>query len=111
MPLTERDPSDPSPPEPKPPQVTGGHAASALVDEWRLPRTVCTLSFCDGYLGRSFISMRSGTMSEEVRTKLNRELSKHLVIDEFQPKSHVWNQETFLRNLNFLAEEICFEMF
>lgn len=106
LPLTEPDPSEPAPPRDfRTPRVTGGVAASALVDEWRMPRTVCTLSFCDGHLGRSFVSIRAGAISEELRAKLNRELSKHLVIDEPQPRSHVWTQETFLRYLDFLGQE------
>ena len=49
--------SEPNPREPprilapKPPTVLGGKAACGMIDEWRVPRTVTTLSFADGYCG------------------------------------------------------------
>lgn len=108
--FTEPDPSEPKPPLLKDPKVTGGVAASACVEEWRAPRTVCTLSYMDGHVGRSFLTLRVGSMPEDTRRKLNEQLSKYLVIDEFQQKSHVWNAVTFVRYLQFLAEEPCLEV-
>lgn len=106
LPFSETDPSGRGPHELRAPRVTGGAAASAFVDEeWRVPRTVCTLSFSDGHIGRSYITVREGTMSEDVRGKLNTELSRYLFIDQPQPRSHVWTQETFVSYLSFLAEE------
>ena len=107
LPLTEEDPAAPKVRTAvSRPQVMGGPAASAVVDEWRVPRSVTTLSFADGHVGRLFVSSREGTISRDVRERLNKELSKYMWIDTPQEKSHVWNQETLLRYLNFLAEEL-----
>ena len=107
LPLTEEDPAIAKVrTSVSKPQVMGGPAASAVVDEWRVPRSVTTLSFADGHVGRLFVSFREGTISRDVRNRLNQELGKYMWIDLPQEKSHVWNQETLLRYLNFLAEEL-----
>lgn len=104
--LTEDDPHAPKMrTDVRKPQVMGGPAASAVVDEWRVPRSATTLSFADGHVGRLFVSFREGTISQDVRERLNKELGKYMWIDIPHEKSHVWNQETLLRYLNFLAEE------
>ncbi len=107
LPLTEPDPlqKEESTSLPKP-EVTGGIAASAMVDAWRVPRSVTTLSFVDGYVARSFVTLRAGTLPENVREALNKELKDVLVIDRPQPTSHVWNQETFVRYLDHLSQEL-----
>lgn len=43
-------------PAPMDPSVTGGAAASAAIENWRIPRTLCSLSWRDGTLGRAFIT-------------------------------------------------------
>ena len=78
----------------KAPQVSGGAAASCMVESWRLPRSVTTLSFVDGYMGRGYITVRVGSLPEHKRSKLNRELN-----------SHVWSETTFVNYLSFLAED------
>ncbi|CAK9001346.1 Malate dehydrogenase 2 [Durusdinium trenchii] len=89
----------------KPIQITGGPAATAVVDEWRLPRTVTTLSFRDGYLGRAYITVRSGSLPEKTREQLNTNLQKFIFIAPPQEKTHVWSRVTFIKYLTFLAEE------
>ena len=88
------------------PAVTGGACASAMVEDWRLPRTVTTLSFADGHMGRSFITVREGQLPEGLRNKLNEDLKKFVVIDAPQSRSHVWNENTFVRYLDHLAQEL-----
>lgn len=107
LPLTEPDPTqkEKSATLAKP-QVTGGEASAAMVDGWRVPRSVTTLSFIDGYVGRSFVTLRAGTLPDNVREALNEELKDVLVIDRPQPKSHVWNNETFIRYLDHLSQEL-----
>ena len=106
LPLTEPDPSvKVLQTTVKEPAVQGGACAAAMVDAWRVPRTITTLSWIDGHLSRAWISYRKGTISEEVRSRLNDELSKYVVIDRAQDKSHVWNQETFIRYLRHLAQD------
>ena len=69
--------SEPNPREPprilapKPPTVLGGKAACGMIDEWRVPRTVTTLSFADGYCGRLHVTLREGSLPEEKRNALN----------------------------------------
>eukprot|EP00435_Cladocopium_sp_Y103_P020693 s954_g5.t1 len=107
LPLSEPNPNEPSRVlAPKPPRVLGGKAACGMIDEWRVPRTVTTLSFADGYCGRLHVTLREGTMPEEKRNALNEELKRWLVIDQPQSRSHMWNEETFVRNLSHLSQEL-----
>lgn len=104
--------SEPNPREPprilapKPPTVLGGKAACGMIDEWRVPRTVTTLSFADGYCGRLHVTLREGSLPEEKRNALNEELRRWLVIDQQQSKSHIWNENTLVRYLSHLSQEI-----
>ena len=104
--------SEPNPSErqivqaPSKPRIAGGKAATAMVSEWRVPRTVTTLSFIDGHMGRSFVTLREGNLPEETRTRLGKELGKYLVIDQPQPKSHMWSEVTFVRYLCHLSQEL-----
>ena len=107
LPVTELNPSEKQLVQaPKPPQVSGGKAATAMVSEWRVPRTVTTLSFVDGYVGRSFVTLREGSLPDETRIRLGKELGRYLVIDQPQPKSHMWSESTFVRYLNHLSQEL-----
>ena len=95
LPITEQDPTAlVEKISMKAPQVSGGAAASCMVESWRLPRSVTTLSFVDGYMGRGYITVRVGSLPEHKRSKLNRELN-----------SHVWSETTFVNYLSFLAED------
>ncbi|CAK9055230.1 Malate dehydrogenase 2 [Durusdinium trenchii] len=89
----------------KQPRVSGGPAASATVDSWRQPRTLTTLSFIDGHLGRAYITCKAGTIAESTRKQMNKELSKYLWIAEPQEKTHIWNQASLVHYLHFLAQE------
>ena len=109
LPLTESDPSIKVLREHLPqPRIQGGAAASASVEAWRIPRSVTTLSFIDGHVGRSYITVKAGTLPEEARLRLNQELSKYIFIDLPQERSHVWNQETMVRYLDHLGKETCY---
>ena len=60
MDLTEEDPASTSVEEPSSNglhQITGGSAGVAPVDEWRLPRTVTTISFVDGHVSRAYVTL------------------------------------------------------
>ncbi|CAK9110536.1 Helicase ATP-binding domain-containing protein [Durusdinium trenchii] len=77
LPITEQDPTAlVEKTSMKAPQVSGGAAASCMVESWRLPRSVTTLSFMDGHMGRGYITVRVGSLPEHKRSKLNRELNK-----------------------------------
>lgn len=90
----------------KEPTITGFKAANVAIEGWRIPRTLCTLSWCDGTVGRGFITCREGTISEKDRKIANDELSKWIHIGPLQPKTHIWNASTMQRYLAFLGEEI-----
>ena len=107
MPFTEQDPkSKDGKPKLKMPEVSGGAAATAPVDQWREPRTITSLSFIDGWVGRGYITMKVGTITEEVRQNLNESLSKYLFIENPQTSSHIWNEQSLIWYLAFLAEEV-----
>ncbi|CAK9018211.1 Malate dehydrogenase 2 [Durusdinium trenchii] len=108
MTLTEEDPAGNSHPEFKQGlhEITGGSAAVAPVDEWRVPRTVTTISFADGHVSRAYVTLRSGSMPESTRRRLNKELDKFLFIEQQQVSSHIWNESTQVKFLSFLAQEV-----
>lgn len=70
--------------EPRVARIQGGEAATAMVDNWRLPHTVTTVSWADGSLGRAFVTLRSEGISEAQKHQANQAtweciLSVHLV--------------------------------
>ncbi len=54
------------------PQIKGGFAAHTPVDGYRLPRTLTTLCWANGDLGRGFISCRGDTLTEKQRAEANK---------------------------------------
>ena len=56
----------------KPPRIQGGNAACVAVDQWRVPRTLCTLSWINGDMGRGFVTVRDDTLTEEQRLQANQ---------------------------------------
>ena len=54
-------------------QIQGGMSASVPVENYRIPHTVTTLSFIDGFLGRGFLTVRSDHCSEKSRAALNED--------------------------------------
>ncbi len=88
------------------PQVTGGMSAMNVVDGWRIPHTLTTLSWIDGVVGRGWITCSSHTLSEQQRTTLNEECKSWLEIGPLQDRSHIWSCETFLDYMFFLEGEI-----
>ena len=54
------------------PTVTGGKAC-AVVDGWRIPRTLTTLSWVDGTMSRGYVTLRAGSLSEEDRCQANQD--------------------------------------
>ena len=69
LPFTEASASTDT--DPAPPTLQGGKAATGVVDLWRMPRTVTTLSWIDGTAGRSFITCRDNCLSEKQRIQIN----------------------------------------
>ena len=63
------------------PKIQGGSAASACVDQWRTPRTLTTLSWRCGRVGRGFITCREDSLTAEQRNQANEELG--FQIDSF----------------------------
>ena len=55
----------------KTPSVTGGKTATCPVESWRTPRTLCTLSWNDGTVGRGFITCREDSLTESQRQQAN----------------------------------------
>ncbi|CAK9044101.1 Malate dehydrogenase 2 [Durusdinium trenchii] len=96
--------------EPKPSdgirQVQGGPAGHSPVESYRIPRTLTTLSWADGAMGRGFVTCKSDHMSEKDRNQANQELAKWLYIAPLQSKTHIWSSETMLTFLDFMAGEL-----
>lgn len=56
-----------------PPVVRGAAAANVPVEGFRQPRTLTTLSWSDGRLGRGFVTICSDQCSEKLREKMNKD--------------------------------------
>lgn len=54
--------------------VQGGAVGHSPVDGYRVPRTLTTLSWADGSLGRAFVSCRSDSLTERQRLQANKEI-------------------------------------
>lgn len=70
LPLTEQF-GPPTDPQVHPSEVSGGTCASVVVEQWRVPRTLCTLTWRDGTVGRGFLTCREGTLTESQRKCAN----------------------------------------
>ena len=106
MSFTEEDPRSRVNTQPRIPAVQGQKAAAGSVDNWRVPRTLCSLSWIDGHVGRAYITCREGTISQKTRIWANENLGKYLYVAEPQSTSHIWNEVSLMRYLDFLAEEV-----
>lgn len=53
-------------------RVAGGPTASCPVEGWRTPRTLTTLSWCDGTLSRGFVTCREDSITEDQRHQANK---------------------------------------
>ncbi len=88
------------------PEVQGGPAAVAMIDDWRSPRTLTTCSFIDGHIARGYVTCRKGSISNNVREWANSHLKRWLYVAEPQQQSHIWNESSLIQYLQFLAGEI-----
>ena len=57
---------------PQEPRIVGGAAASSTVDQWRVPRTLTTLSWRDGRVGRGFLTIKDEYLTESQRQEANQ---------------------------------------
>ena len=88
------------------PQIQGQAASTSMVQNWRQPRTLTTLSFVDGHVARGYVTFKEGTISRANIDAMNQELSQHLHIAEPQPNSHIWSEKSPIPYLEFLAQEV-----
>ena len=56
-----------------PPRLQGGTVAQCPVEQYRVPRTLTSLSWADGSLGRGFVSCRKDSLTEGQRKQANEE--------------------------------------
>lgn len=76
------------------------------IENWRFPRTTTTLSWSDGELGASWITVKDGTAPDDMIRKLNEELAGILEIHTQDSKSHMWSSGTMLSYLQFLSTQL-----
>lgn len=107
LPLSEMDPKGSHKQDSrKEPQVQGMLQASSTVDGWRNPRTLTSLSFIDGAMGRGYLTFREGGISHATRSELNNKYGKYIFIAPPQPSSHVWSEASLIHYLDFVAQEV-----
>jgi len=53
-------------------QLQGGMASNVPVEQWRLARTLCTLSWANGDMGRGYITVREDGLTEAQRIEANQ---------------------------------------
>ena len=84
------------------------NAQSTLLplDNARLARTVTTLSWADGSMGRGYVTAPSKTIPDAVAEAMNEKLKGILYIARgHESKTHMWNGDTLSHYLTFLKEE------
>ena len=81
------DANDSSTYQPKP-IVLDAQANVSPIEGWRYPRTTTTLSWSDGELGASWITVKEGAAPTELINELNNELTGLLFIQPQDSKSH-----------------------
>ena len=99
------DANDSSTYQPKP-IVLDAQANVSPIEGWRYPRTTTTLSWSDGELGASWITVKEGAAPTELINELNNELTGLLFIQPQDSKSHMWNASTMLHYLKFLSTQL-----
>ena len=88
------------------PVILDAQANVSPIEGWRYPRTTTTLSWSDGELGASWITVKEGTAPHDVVQKLNEDLAGLLTIHVQDSKSHMWNSGTLLHYLEFLTVQL-----
>lgn len=77
------------------------------VDGSRLAKTVTTLSFADGTMGRAYITAPTTTITDKIAEEMNNKLQGTMWIARgHESKSHMWNGDTLQNYLSFLKVEI-----
>lgn len=74
--------------------------------QWRSPRTVTTLSWIDGAMGRGYVTFRQGTVTDRTRQWANSHLGRWLHVAEPQPQTHIWSETSLAQYLPFLGAEV-----
>ena len=54
-------------------EIQGGFAANTAIEGWRVPHTLTTLSWVDGFVGRGFVTARADHLGAASREKLNKD--------------------------------------
>lgn len=77
MPFTEAFPGEGEEVEPREvhrPTIQGSEVAHTPVEGFRIPHTLCTLSWIDGRCGRGYVTIRDDALGEKQRASLNKVL-------------------------------------
>lgn len=74
---------------------TGGVAGYSSTDGYRLPHTLCTLTWRDGSLGRGFVTARSSDMTEEQRLQINQAWLNQPSSTPSAGQHHGWSLPSF----------------
>ena len=108
LPISEPNPKDGQRKDaPSKPLVQGGAASSCMVDQWRQPRTLCSLSFVDGYVAKGYVTYKDGGgISQATRAEVNQKYGKYLYVAAPQAKSHIWSETSLIHYLDFLSQEV-----
>ena len=76
------------------------------VDQARLAKTITTLSWADGTMGRGYVAAPSTTITDTVAQEMNERLKGILYIARgHESRTHMWNGDTLQQYLAFLKEE------
>ena len=67
--------------------------------EWRHPRTLTTLTWRDGHLDATFVTIRRGTISPTELQELNDKLRGTCMILRTDRESHMWDAEICVKSL------------
>lgn len=84
----------------------GPQSTLVPVDNSRIAKTVTTLSWADGSMGRAYVTAPSTTISDSVAEEMNQQLRGTVFIARgHESRTHMWNGDTLQQYLIFLKEE------
>ena len=82
------------------PKLTGGQVAHCPAEGYRIPRTLTSLSWADGTLGRGFITCRRDTLSERQREEANEEIWGGVGESDLEYRVYIYIYVYIIYNVN-----------
>lgn len=83
-----------------------GYGGAVTCQAWRSPRTSTTISWSDGEMGPLFVTFGENQLTSSEIDEINDLYAGTLYVQHTSKRTHMWNGETCVRYLDFVATEI-----